>query len=61
MRLYELKKYDKFKCPEHNSEEEFTFMKVDGMYSICLDSNQETVHIAAFTEVEIVEKENEVQ
>lgn len=36
--------------------ERFFFEKIDGMYSICINENQEIVHIAAFSDVEIEKK-----
>ena len=36
---------------------ELFFHHVDGMYSLCSDSEGKIVHIAAWTEVEIIEKE----
>ena len=37
-----------------NEEEILFFSHVDGMYSHCLDSKGETVHLVAWAEVEIV-------
>jgi len=33
-----------------------TFKRIDGMYSLCVDKNNNAVHIAAWTEVFIEEK-----
>ena len=35
-------------------EEVYYFNHIDGMSSYCLNSKKEVVHLAAFTEVEIV-------
>lgn len=35
--------------------EELTFHNVDGMYSRCTDANGHTVHLSAWTEVEVVD------
>lgn len=34
---------------------ELLFHHLDGMYSLCIDEHGDTVHIAGWTEVEIVE------
>lgn len=52
MKLYELKKGDRFQIIP-KSEEVFIFDHVDGMYSYCFwEDTKEVVHIAAFQEVE---------
>lgn len=33
----------------------YTFSHIDGMYSLCIDSDNQFVHLGASTEVEIVE------
>ena len=38
--------------PEHN--EELVFKKLDGMYSICYNTRNEMVRLAAWTAVEVV-------
>jgi hypothetical protein len=43
--------------PAHRDVSEYEmlwFCKIDGMYSLCYDDNGERIHIAAWTEVEIV-------
>lgn len=43
--------------PDHPpvpSGTELTFTHVDGMFSLCFDDDNNPVHIAAWTEVEIV-------
>lgn len=46
--------------PSHRDfveDEILYFDHVDGMYSLCYDSHQNPVHLAAWAEVEIVEGE----
>ena len=38
---------------------ELMFHHIDGMYSLCKTDDGETVHLAAWTEVEIVKNEGE--
>ena len=40
---------------DFESEEILDFHHIDGMYSFCKDKDGNTVHLAAWTEVEIVE------
>ena len=64
MKLYDLKKGDKFRiideeprvpvcAPEADADKVYWFGHVDGMYSYCKDGD-EVVHFAAWTEVERV-------
>ena len=60
-KLYELTKGDKFivvfedeQGSPVKSKEVFTFMKIDGAYSICYDQEGNTVHCAAYAPVELV-------
>jgi len=41
--------------PMVEGEEVLNFKHIDGMYSYCTRDNGEVVHLAAWTEVEIVE------
>ena len=41
--------------PNIKEQEVLNFSHIDGMYSYCTNSNNEVVHLAAWTEVEIVE------
>lgn len=41
-------------APIIKEQEELNFSHVDGMYSYCTRDNGEVVHLAAWTEVEIV-------
>ena len=61
VKLYELTKGDKFvvifedkQGSPVKSKEVFTFMKIDGAYSICHDQGGNIVHWAAYTPVELV-------
>ena len=40
---------------EFETGEILTFSHIDGMYSLCTDSNGNVVHIVAWAEVEVVE------
>jgi len=65
MKLYDVPRNSKIKVlgdikippAAQNIEEQevLNFSHVDGMYSYCTNSNNEVVHLAAWTEVEIVE------
>ena len=37
----------------------YTFHHADGTFSLCFDKNNEVVHLSAWSEVEIVENEDE--
>ena len=64
-KLYELKRGDKFIIHDEDSHppahrqfidgEVITFDHIDGMYSLCFDSNGDYVHVRAWEEVELVE------
>jgi hypothetical protein len=41
-------------APPQTEGEELNFRSVDGMYSYCTRDNGEVVHLAAWTEVEII-------
>ena len=66
MKLYELKWGSMFKvvdrdvvvppgAPEVNTGDVIKLNTIDGMYSHCTNSKGETVHLAAWTEVESAE------
>jgi len=66
MKLYKVPRGSKIrlKCEanEHpsdhrdfKSKEELYFSHVDGMYSYCKDKNGKVVHLAAWTDVEVIE------
>ena len=42
-------------APPVEAGEELNFRSIDGMYSYCTRDNGEVVHLAAWTEVEIIE------
>jgi len=66
MKLYDVPQHKEVKIriisdakepPAHRpfiENEELTFNHIDGMYSHCKDSKGNTVHLVAWTEVEIV-------
>ena len=41
-------------APQITEGEELNFRSIDGMYSYCTRDNGEVVHLAAWTEVEII-------
>ena len=41
-------------APEIKSGEELNFRSIDGMYSYCTRDNGEVVHLAAWTDVEVI-------
>ena len=44
-------------APQIAKGEELNFRSIDGMYSYCTRDNGEVVHLAAWTEVEIIENQ----
>lgn len=65
MKLYNVPRNSKIKIvsdashpPAHrdfNDDEVLLFKHIDGMYSLCYDLENNPVHLAGYTEVEIVE------
>jgi hypothetical protein len=56
MKLYELpRKEQRVRCLE--DDQIYTFYHVDGMYSLCKNFKGDVVHLAAWSEVEILEDE----
>jgi len=53
MKLYDVPRNSRIKIIEG---EELNFRSVDGMYSYCTRDNGEVVHLAAWTEVELINK-----
>ena len=43
-------------APQIEEGEELNFRSIDGMYSYCTRDNGEVVHLAAWTEVEVIDK-----
>jgi hypothetical protein len=41
-------------CPNLPAGTEFKFSRIDGMYSTCFTDDGERVHLAAWTEVEVI-------
>ncbi len=65
MKLYDVPEHSKIKIIDEKinnppaslmqkSGDLLDFQHIDGMYSLCYDKEQNPVHIAAWTEVEIV-------
>lgn len=52
-KLYELPRNTLIRVPELDNME-LMFYHIDGMYSYCKDSKEQVIHLAAWTEVEIV-------
>ena len=55
MKLYDVPRNTRIKVEDL----ELMFHHIDGMYSFCQTDDGETVHLAAWTEVEIVKNEGE--
>ena len=56
MKLYELSKRGIWVKPTEFDSEPVLFDHIDGMYSFCTNKRGEVVHLAAWTEVELVEQ-----
>jgi hypothetical protein len=56
MKLFEVPRYSRVKVIDDGKE--YNFKSIDGMYSYCTDDKGSVVHLQAWTEVEIVEKED---
>lgn len=54
MKLYEAPIHTRVKL---STGQEVDFHHIDGMYSCCTDEEGNVVHLAAWTEVEVVDKE----
>jgi hypothetical protein len=55
MKLYDVPRNTRIKVQDL----ELDFKHIDGMYSLCHDKDGNPVHLAAWTEVEIVKHEGE--
>jgi hypothetical protein len=58
LKLYEIPRYSKIRViglDGEPTEDVFQFDHVDGMYSLCFDEKDHPVHLAAWTDVEVVE------
>ena len=55
MKLYEVPRNTRIKVEDL----ELNFHRIDGAYSYCTTDDNEIVHLAAWTEVEIVKHEGE--
>jgi hypothetical protein len=56
MKLYELSKRHVWVKPTEFEMEPVLFDHIDGMYSFCTNKENEVIHLAAWTEVELVEE-----
>jgi hypothetical protein len=54
MKLYDVPRNSRIRLDDGS---ELNFKRIDGMYSLCLTDDNEPVHVAAWTEVEIVQQE----
>lgn len=57
MKLYDVPRNSRIKvigAPQITEGEELNFRSIDGMYSYCTRDDGEVVHLAAWTEVEII-------
>lgn len=62
MKLYEVPRNTKIRVLEEGFEHQvLTFKHIDGMYSFCFNDKGQVVHLAAWTDVEIVRKEKGVE
>jgi hypothetical protein len=60
MKLYEVPRNSKVRVLDDGDigyEEVYHFCHIDGMYSVCSNSKGELVHLAAWTDVEVLKKE----
>ncbi len=56
MKLYEVPRNSRILLKDGDSTLEFNFSHIDGAYSYCTDDDGNVVHLAAWTEVEVKEK-----
>jgi hypothetical protein len=54
MKLYELPRNVYFSIEDDPLQRVYLFKHIDGMYSVCYDMSDELIHIAAWTDVQIV-------
>ena len=57
MKLYDVPRNSKIRIwnEDQTAYEDLDFHHVDGMYSLCFNKDGHPVHIAAWTEVEVIE------
>lgn len=58
MKLYSAPRNCKITVDFDGTKEVLDFSHVDGMYSLCFDSAGRPVHLAAWTEVEVLDGSN---
>lgn len=54
MKLYDVPRDSRIRLDDGM---ELNFKRIDGMYSLCFTDQNEPVHVAAWTEVAVVKKE----
>ena len=54
MKLYELPRRTYFTIEDDPTQYVYFFDHIDGMYSVCYNHEDEIIHIAAWTDVQIV-------
>ena len=58
MKLYEVPRNSRIKVIDDGAE--YNFRSIDGMYSYCTNDKGDVVHIAAWTEVDIIKEKDDV-
>ena len=56
MKLYDVPRDSRIRLDDGM---ELNFKRLDGMYSLCFTDDNEPVHVAAWTEVAVVKKEEQ--
>lgn len=56
MKLYDVPRNSRIRLDDGM---ELNFRRLDGMYSLCLTDNNEPVHLAAWTEVALINKQED--
>jgi len=54
MKLYELPRDSYFSIEDDPRQRVYLFKRIDGMYSVCYDMSDNLIHLAAWTDVQIV-------
>lgn len=59
MKLYDVPRNSRIRLVGHtlSSDMELNFHHIDGMYSYCTDDDGNVMHLAAWTEIELVKQE----
>jgi hypothetical protein len=56
MKLYDVPRDSRIQLSDGT---QLNFKRIDGMYSLCLTDDNEPVHVAAWTEVAVMKKEEQ--